>query len=133
VEQLDRIRDPSCVAGWLATTCRRECLALLRFAGRCAPFDPVDPEAPVRMRLDGDRGGVNPADEVVARAERAAVRTAVSRLPRRQQQVVTALLDEPARGGGYAAVAADLGIPHGSLGPTRKRALRTLARDPSLR
>jgi DNA-directed RNA polymerase specialized sigma24 family protein len=30
LEHLDRIRDPQRLAGWLATTCRRECQALLR-------------------------------------------------------------------------------------------------------
>ena len=30
LENLDRIRDPRRLAGWLATTCRRECLASLR-------------------------------------------------------------------------------------------------------
>src|ERR1017187_8379355 len=30
LENLERIRDPRRLAGWLATTCHRECLALLR-------------------------------------------------------------------------------------------------------
>ena len=30
VENLDRIREPEALGGWLATTARRECLRLLR-------------------------------------------------------------------------------------------------------
>src|SRR6266568_2397317 len=37
VENLDRIKDPERLAGWLATTARRECLQLLRKSGRERP------------------------------------------------------------------------------------------------
>ncbi len=30
LEQLDRLRDPAALAGWLATTARRECIRVLR-------------------------------------------------------------------------------------------------------
>ena len=30
IEQLDRLRDPAALAGWLATTARRECIRVLR-------------------------------------------------------------------------------------------------------
>ena len=32
VDQLDRVRDPAALPGWIATTTRRECLRLLRAA-----------------------------------------------------------------------------------------------------
>ena len=34
VGQLDKIRDPAAIAGWLATTTRRECCKVLRAAHR---------------------------------------------------------------------------------------------------
>lgn len=34
IENMDRIQDPERLPGWLATTARRECLAVLRRAGR---------------------------------------------------------------------------------------------------
>ena len=34
VEHLDDIRDPSALAGWIATTTRHECLRVLRLRGR---------------------------------------------------------------------------------------------------
>jgi RNA polymerase sigma factor (sigma-70 family) len=40
VEHLDRLREPEALAGWIATTTRHECLALLRRRQRCNPVDP---------------------------------------------------------------------------------------------
>src|SRR5687767_15959412 len=39
VEHLAAIREPDRLAGWLATTTRRECLAILRKADREQPTD----------------------------------------------------------------------------------------------
>jgi RNA polymerase sigma factor (sigma-70 family) len=134
VEHLDRIRDPARIAGWLLTTCRRECWVLLRLASRCLPVDMSE----VDRQLDAvlatlSTSSVDPADAVVAMEEAAAVRRAVSRLPQRHQAVLTALFAGPDRGsGGYVAVADELGIPVGSLGPTRGRALRRLSQDRTL-
>ena len=36
VEQLDRIRDPAALPGWLATTTRRECWRVLRARWKCS-------------------------------------------------------------------------------------------------
>src|SRR5438093_11326126 len=38
VENIDRIADPDRLPGWLATTIRRECLQLIRRAGREQPI-----------------------------------------------------------------------------------------------
>ena len=40
VDQLDKIRDPAALPGWLATTTRRECSRILR-ATRADPATPV--------------------------------------------------------------------------------------------
>ena len=37
LERLDTMREPERLSGWLATTARRECLAVLRRAGRELP------------------------------------------------------------------------------------------------
>src|SRR5437016_12775255 len=44
VDQLDRIRDPVALPGWLATTTRRECLRVLR-ASRRSPAAGHVPDA----------------------------------------------------------------------------------------
>jgi RNA polymerase sigma factor (sigma-70 family) len=51
LKKLDSIRDPERLPGWLATTCRRECLVLLRRNRRLNPIGDerllsLDPETP---------------------------------------------------------------------------------------
>lgn len=115
-ERLDSVRDPDRLGGWLATTASRECLALLRRA-RC--------ETPVET-VAGDLAAASPGPEAAVLVEeaRGAVRAAVAGLPGRRRQLVQALFFQPERD--YASLAGELGIPVGSIGPTRGRVLRSL-------
>jgi DNA-directed RNA polymerase specialized sigma24 family protein len=71
-------------------------------------------------------------DGVVIRQERdKLVRDAVSRLPGRQQQLVTSMLQSPALS--YKELSSQLGMPLGAIGPIRGRALVRLSRDRGLR
>jgi DNA-directed RNA polymerase specialized sigma24 family protein len=116
--------------GWLVTTCRRESFTVLRLRNRCLPADLSD----VDLQPVTEQPPVDPADAALARCEQGAVRDAVGRLPARHQAVLLALFTSPAADrGDYAMLAADLGIPIGSIGPTRSRALRRLSMDPALR
>lgn len=120
----DRIHDGERLAGWLATTARREALAMLRTTQREAPSAEVAEHLPA---VEPDPAGRLMADEM-----RAALHRAVERLPESQRRVVRALLREPAS---YDALSLELGIPRGSLGPLRGRAVRALRAqlDPTLR
>jgi RNA polymerase sigma factor (sigma-70 family) len=111
----DRINDARCLPGWLSTTARREALAVLRGQQRAIPSEDV-----------ADR--VAPDETDVATALDRAVET----LPPSQRLIVRALLREPAS---YDALSEELGIPRGSLGPLRGRAVRALRAqlEPSLR
>jgi RNA polymerase sigma factor (sigma-70 family) len=116
VEHIATLRDPARVGSWLATTARREALAAARFNTRIQPVDAVD-ESP-------DPLAPNP-EEVVLRDERCeAVRTALAQLPERQRSILSMLSVDPSPS--YEEVAAALGLPVGSIGPTRARALRRL-------
>jgi RNA polymerase sigma factor (sigma-70 family) len=111
----DRINDADRLPGWLATTVRREALAIVRGQQRNIPSDDV-----------GDRAGVDDLDLAtdLLRAElEEALHDAVNALPATQQLLVRALLREPAS---YDDLSRELGIPRGSLGPLRGRAVRTL-------
>ena len=117
VERLDSVREPERLGTWLATTMRRECLAILRRAARTRPSS-----------LDGwenisDTGAA--LDEALLREERdAAVWRAFRTLTPRCQQLLRILMaDPPPR---YAEVAAALEIPVGTIGPTRQRCLNAL-------
>jgi RNA polymerase sigma factor (sigma-70 family) len=120
LEHLDRIRDPQRLAGWLATTCRRECLALLRKSRSS-----VSVEAEHMDRLVG---GGSAADEPILTAEEhAALWQAFQLLSKWCQEVLRELVIDPDDGPpSYRVAAARLQVPVGSLGPTRARCLRQL-------
>jgi RNA polymerase sigma factor (sigma-70 family) len=120
LENLDRIRDPQRLAGWLATTCRRECLALLRKSRASVT---VSDE-----RMDRMLGGEPPADQPLLAAEQfAELWQAFHRLSQWCQQVLRALILDPESGPpSYRVVASQLQTAVGSLGPTRARCLSQL-------
>jgi RNA polymerase sigma factor (sigma-70 family) len=120
----DRIEDPRCLPGWLATTARREALTVLRSSQRAVPSEDVaDRVAPD----DRDVG-----TDLMSLELRRELHRAVDTLPETQRRIVWALLRGPAS---YAALSQELGIPRGSLGPLRGRAVRALRAqlEPSLR
>src|SRR5215470_1454689 len=76
VEQLDRIRDPAALPGWLATTTRRECWRVLRAAHGLENAGYVLDAENVPDRQSGM------AEDELLRAERhTALREAFARLP----------------------------------------------------
>jgi RNA polymerase sigma factor (sigma-70 family) len=118
---LDRLNEPAAIGGWLAVTARREALRSLQRGVREFPAaDPraeePDTETPELAALECER--------------RAALRDAVLRLPTRQRELLTAMLDAP--GASYDELSATLQMPTGSIGPTRERALGALRRDSRL-
>jgi RNA polymerase sigma factor (sigma-70 family) len=115
-ENLDRLQNPSRVGAWLATTARRECLRALRASARELP----DAEPPEPAGAD-----VSPIDCGLLEAERGrALWSAFRRLPARDQALLRMLVAEPQPS--YDEIAAALGMPIGSIGPTRGRALDRL-------
>lgn len=120
LEHVDRIRDPEQLGSWLATTARRECLRVLRSAGRARPVE-VPPEPPVPH-------GTESAPELAALvAERdELLHRALGELSPRCQRLLGALM--AAQPLSYAEVSAALNLPIGSIGPTRGRCLDCLRR-----
>jgi RNA polymerase sigma factor (sigma-70 family) len=119
---LDRLENPDAVGGWLVTTIRRQALRALQREVRETPQSEVHPA-----------GGADVPDppEAVAQMEREqVVRAAVQRLGERQRAVMNALLGEPDLS--YHVLGRRLGMPVGSIGPTRGRAIERLRRDPQL-
>jgi RNA polymerase sigma factor (sigma-70 family) len=120
VENLARITDPARLPAWLATTLRRECLAALRRSGR---EQPTDDDTAWDVPDDAE-----PLDAQLLADERdAAIWRAVGRLPSRCQRLLRILMASPPPS--YTAVAAALGLPVGSIGPTRQRCLDRLRGD----
>jgi RNA polymerase sigma factor (sigma-70 family) len=125
VDHLDRIRDPAAIPGWLVTTTRRECARVLRVArGRREAGQP-----PANEDVWDDQ--IATAEEELLAAERDAVlRGAFMRLPPRDQQLIALLIQDPPVP--YAEISARLGIAVGSIGPSRRRCLDKLRRDPAI-
>jgi len=125
VDQLARIRDPAALPGWLATVTRRECLRILRTAPGLPPAGcGLDPEA------CPDEQAAPAEQELLAAERHAALREAFGDLPPSGQQLILLLIEDPPVP--YAEISARLGIPIGSIGPTRRRFLDKLSRHPAV-
>jgi RNA polymerase sigma factor (sigma-70 family) len=125
VDQIGQIRDPAALPGWLATTTRRECGRIGRAARRTQPPGHLlDVE-------DIPNEQAASADDGLLRAERhAALREALADLPPSCQRLFALLAEDPPLP--YAEISAQLGIPAGSIGPSRGRCLAKLRRHPAI-
>jgi RNA polymerase sigma factor (sigma-70 family) len=113
VERIGTVRDPERLGGWLTTTAARECLGVLRRSRRELPVDAfVDQVA---------WAGPSPESRVLRKERDRAVDAAVAQLPTRRRELVDAIFRGP--GADYVEVAQRTGMPVGSIGPTRGRAL----------
>jgi len=125
VDHLERVRESAALAGWLTTTTRRECVRVLRLDQSARPAGyPHDVEGLPDVR------GVNAEQELLAAERHAALREALGGLPPADQRLIAMLAaDPPVR---YAEISARLGIPVGSIGPTRARCLARVRRHPAV-
>jgi RNA polymerase sigma factor (sigma-70 family) len=119
VEQIDRLRQPDRVGSWLAAVARNECLRLLRRSGREVPSDDDGAELV-------DLVAEAPDAPLLRRERDAELWRAFERLPARCQGLLRVLISDPSPR--YEEVASGLGLPIGSIGPTRARCLDRLRR-----
>ncbi len=118
IEHIDRIAHPDRVGSWLAATARNECLRALAARKRVVL---AHEDAP----FDGPAAHEPEVDEALLAAERAeVVREAMTQLPRRWQRLMEMLMADPPAS--YAEISDELGLPVGSIGPTRGRCLARL-------
>jgi RNA polymerase sigma factor (sigma-70 family) len=120
VEHIDGLREPVAVGAWLETTARRESLRVLLTARGERPTD-CEALTPVAAVAE---------HRLVTSDNRAALATAMTRLPHRHRRLVAILFADPAPS--YEEISRTLGMPIGSIGPTRARILARLRRDPVL-
>jgi RNA polymerase sigma factor (sigma-70 family) len=118
LEHIDRLEQPARVGSWLAATARNECLRSMAARKRIML---VQDDA--SLKDDITRG--SEIDEGLLAEERAqAVRHALSCLPWRWRRMVELLMADPPAS--YAEISDQLGLPVGSIGPTRGRCLERL-------
>jgi RNA polymerase sigma factor (sigma-70 family) len=119
LQHIDRIEHPDRVGSWLAATARNECLRSLAARKRVVVVDHDDVE------LGSAVAHAPEIDERLLADERdQVVRDALSRLPRRWQRLLEMLMADPPAS--YADISDELGLPIGSIGPTRGRCLAQL-------
>jgi RNA polymerase sigma factor (sigma-70 family) len=125
VEQLDNLRDPAALPGWLSTTTQRECCRARRSGYRLA----AGGQAADAENIP-DNQAATAEDELLMAERHAALREAFTELPATCQQLLTLLITEPPTP--YAKISAKLGMAVGSIGPNRSRCLKRLRRHPAI-
>ncbi len=125
VEHLHRLREPLALPGWIATTAHHESLRLARGRARTLPVDPLDDSAQAFLGQDPD------VDADLLQAEQVeAVREGLADLPTAQRDLLLLLAADPPLS--YREISARLGMPIGSIGPTRARTLARLEATPAV-
>jgi len=119
LEHLDDVRDPMALPGWIGVTTKNETLRLLKARSRSVALDPLS--SPI---LDRGADGKTPDEDLLRAERRQLVRDGLDELGPKQRALLLLLTQDPALG--YQEVSGRLGIPVGSIGPTRARALESL-------
>jgi RNA polymerase sigma factor (sigma-70 family) len=115
IEHLGGLADPTRFPGWLATIARNETLAVIRSTRKHVPSDSV-PDA-----VSDDP----PVGHDIDRAEvKEAVRKGFRCMSPQCQALLRLISIEPALS--YEEIERLLDVPHGSIGPTRRRCLDKL-------
>ncbi|GAB7006557.1 sigma-70 family RNA polymerase sigma factor [Nocardioides sp. AN3] len=117
IRRSSAILDTAAVGGWLTMTARREAWRVAKGSGRATPTD----EEGLAAHLPRQRSAET---DVVEADRRDRLWGAVDGLPERCRRLlrVVAFENRP----DYASLASDLGMPIGSIGPTRGRCLAKL-------
>ena len=119
-ENCHRVQYPERLAGWLATTARRECLHILR---QQTKHTLTSADAVADNVIDP---GLGPEQRVIERDTARTLWNLVAELSPLRRTLLRALFtDNPDP---YADVARTVGMPPGGIGPTRARALQQLRR-----
>ena len=123
---LDRLRQPAALPAWLCKTVRNLCHSRARRLGRARQL-PLEPE---QTGEAAPPDTVDPCmDHVVATNEADVLHRALDRLSDRDRQLAQFVMGQSS----YSEISCALGMPMGSIGPTRERMLRRLATSSEVR
>jgi RNA polymerase sigma factor (sigma-70 family) len=125
LESLPRLEQPDRLHAWLVTTAKRKTWHAIKRARSAFPFAGAGGEGREDETPDIPDTALLP-DATLEQLERQhLVRAALGRMDERCRSLLSLLFyrDEPPA---YAEIAAALGVPEGSIGPTRARCLKKL-------
>lgn len=128
LEKLDQIEQPERIHAWLVTTARRKTWRVISRERSLVRAMSAGDEVSVDDTLLHLPDNAPLPDEVLLRLEEEhRVRTALAAIDERCRRLLQLLYydqEQPS----YAEIAARLGAPEGSIGPTRARCLKKLTR-----
>jgi len=128
VEKLDGIEQPERIHAWLVTTARRKTWRVISRERSLVHAITAGDEVTIDDSLLQLPDNAPLPDELLLRLEEEhRVRTALGAMDERCRELLRLLYYEREQPS-YAEIAAKLGIPEGSIGPTRARCLKKLTR-----
>ena len=117
VEHVTAINDPARVAGWLATTARREAVRVLRDGKRRVPFgDDI---------LESESTDAPPGDALIRSERDRALWHGFAQLRPSDQELLKLTMADPRPA--YQDISVALGMPVGSIGPNAAAGARATA------
>ena len=130
---LDSIREPRAMPGWIKVTAEREAFRMIKIGRRTTSLEPIacfyEGQAnPSELRFSTTVEEVDA--DLLRTEEQVAVREGLAALKPNPRDLRLMLAAEPAVP--YAQISAELGLPIGSIGPTRARCLRKLEATPAV-
>lgn len=122
---LTALRNPAAMPGWLKTMAHREALRLATAQSRFTATDPADLE-----RMHAGAAVEDPSWRVLRSEANQVVRDGLAELTPDQRRLLIVL--HSGTGVPYQELSRTLGMPTGSIGPTRARCLAKLRRTSAL-
>jgi RNA polymerase sigma factor (sigma-70 family) len=123
VQNAHTIRNPNAVGAWLESTARHESLRIVKKNGRERPTDN-------ELVFDAPSQPVDEQPPLTSGRWMAALDVALEQLPSHQRELLAMLFVD--RSPRYSEISRGLGIPIGSIGPTRARSLARLRANQDL-
>lgn len=126
VQHLPRIADPARLQGWIAVTVKREALLQLRRGRRTVSMSGDSDDGDDGPGWDLADESPRPGDALDELQQLTRLRRALDQLDERSRTLLLLLFRSDGEKVAYEDVARQLGLPIGSIGPTRARALEKL-------
>ena len=126
LQNLPRIAEPARLQAWIVTTAKREAWLQRRHGDRMVSMTAGDTDGADEEAWSGAESAPGPEETLQAWQQLALVQRGLARLDDRCKQLLLALFGSERSP--YDEVATRLGMPIGSIGPTRARCLARLRR-----
>jgi RNA polymerase sigma factor (sigma-70 family) len=122
---LKQVREPKALPGWISTTTRNEALRVIAMQRRVQHVDPQEDRRIDQVDL------TDPTDDLIRSERRTVVHEGLRGLRSEHREMMLLLFADAKVS--YRQVSSRLGIPVGSIGPTRARCLNQLSANTAIR